>query len=116
MVNCNTDDTFRTLWGGIFKRLGREVDDFSPEGIRFEIEKLDPPALIVIDELDRLEDNEALTLLADTIKTLSDHAVSSTIVLVGVANSIEELIGEHQSILRNLSQVEMPRMRPDELR
>ena len=116
MVNCNTDDTFESLWAGIFKRLRREIDDFTPEGVRFEIEQLDPPALIVIDELDRLEDNEALTLLADTIKTLSDHAVPSTIVLVGVANSIEELIGEHQSILRNLAQVEMPRMRPDELR
>lgn len=115
MVNCNTDDTFETLWAGIFKRLGREIDDFTPEGIRYEIERLEPAALIVIDELDRLEDNEALTLLADTIKTLSDHAVPSTIVLVGVANSIEDLIGEHQSILRNLSQVEMPRMRSDEL-
>lgn len=116
MVNCNTDDTFETLWTAVFRRLGREIDDFTPEGVRYEIEQLDPPALIVIDELDRLESNEALTLLADTIKTLSDHAVPSTIVLVGVANSIEDLIGEHQSIIRNLSQVEMPRMRPDELK
>jgi Cdc6-like AAA superfamily ATPase len=116
MVNCNTDDTFASLWRTILKRLGREAEELSPEGVRYEIEQLDPPALIVIDELDRLEDDESLTLLADTIKTLSDNAISSTLVLVGVANSIDELIGEHESIVRNLAQIEMPRMQPDELR
>jgi len=115
MVNCNTDDDFESLWISIFRELGREIEDFTPEGIRFELERLDPPALVVIDELDRLENDEALTLLADTIKTLSDHAVPSTVVLVGVANSIDDLIGEHQSIIRNLAQIEMPRMRSDEL-
>jgi hypothetical protein len=116
MVNCNTDDDFETLWTSIFRELGiRDIEDFTPEGIRYELERLDPAALIVIDELDRLENDEALTLLADTIKTLSDHAVRSTVVLVGVGNSIDDLIGEHESIIRNLAQIEMPRMRPDEL-
>lgn len=115
MVNCNTDDNFESLWTSIFRELGKDIEDFTPEGIRYQLERLDAPALIVIDELDRLEDDEALTLLADTIKTLSDHAVPSTIVLVGVANSIDDLIGEHQSIIRNLAQIEMPRMRRDEL-
>lgn len=116
MVNCNTDDTFESLWRAVFKRLGRDLeDDPTPEDVRFEIEQFDSPALIVIDELDRLENDEALTLLADTIKTLSDNAVPSTLVLVGVANSIGELIGEHESIVRNLAQIGMPRMRPEEL-
>jgi Cdc6-like AAA superfamily ATPase len=116
MVNCNTDDSFDSLWRGIFKRLGGELEgDATPEDVRFEIERLDRPALIVIDELDRLEDDEALTLLADTIKTLSDNAVPSTLVLVGVANSIGELVGEHESIVRNLAQIGMPRMQPEEL-
>ncbi len=117
MVNCNTDDSFNSLWRAIFKRLGRELEGgATPEDVRFEIEGLDRAALIVIDELDRLEDDEALTLLADTIKTLSDNAVPSTLVLVGVANSIGELIGEHESIVRNLAQIGMPRMKPEELR
>jgi hypothetical protein len=50
-----------------------------PEGVRLTLEGLDGRALIVIDELDRLEDNESLMLLADTIKTLSDHAVGTTL-------------------------------------
>lgn len=119
MVNCNTDDTFDSLWRTIFKRLGREFEaevDIAPEDVRYEIEQLDSAALIVIDELDRLENDESLTLLADTIKTLSDNAVPSTLVLVGVANSIGGLIGEHESIVRNLAQIEMPRMQADELR
>lgn len=116
MVSCGTEENFSTLWTNIFRRLGREIEDFSPEGIRFEVERLDPPALILIDELDRLDNDEALTLLADTIKTLSDNAVPSTLVLVGVAGSIGDLVGEHESIIRNLKQIGMPRMKSDELR
>jgi hypothetical protein len=46
--------------------------------------------------------DDALTALADTIKTLSDRATDSTVVLVGVARSIGELVGEHASIVRAL--------------
>jgi energy-coupling factor transporter ATP-binding protein EcfA2 len=116
IIGCGTEENFSTLWTNIFRRLGRQIEDFTPEGIRFEVEQLDPPALIVIDELDRLENDEALTHLADTIKTLSDNAVPSTLVLVGVATSIGDLVGEHESIIRNLQQIGMPRMQPDELR
>lgn len=118
LVNCTTDDTFDSLWRNIFRDLGIPIENgvvLSPEDVRYEIARLDPPALIVIDELDRLDDDEALTGLADTIKTLSDHAVPSTVVLVGVARSIGDLIGEHQSIVRALVQIEMPRMNRSEL-
>lgn len=116
IVNCSTDDTFATLWRTIYRELGLTTEPGrSPEAVRYDIAHLDRPALIVIDELDRLEDDDALTLLADTIKTFSDHAVQSTIVLVGVAHSVSELIGEHASIVRALVQVEMPRMSTSEL-
>lgn len=116
MVSCHTDDTYESLWKNVFRRLERDIENFTPEGVRYEVERLDPPALIVVDELDRLENDDALTLLADTIKTFSDNAVPSTMVLVGVAASIGDLIGEHESIIRNLAQIGMPRMEPDELR
>lgn len=119
-VNCSTDDTFTTLWHNVFVELGTDEEstngqELSPEAVRRRLETLDPPALIVLDELDRLEDDVALTGLADTIKTLSDHAVPSTLVLVGVARSIGELVGEHASIVRALVQIEMPRMSATEL-
>ncbi|MEX2646154.1 MAG: ATP-binding protein [Gaiellaceae bacterium] len=116
-VNCNSDDTYDSIWRNVFRELELEAGStLSPEDVRYEIERLGTPALVVIDELDRLQDDDALTLLADTIKTLSHHTVASTIVLVGVARSIGDLIGEHESIVRNLVQVQIPRMTQKELR
>lgn len=110
-VNCATDSDFDTLWHSIGRELGVSLPTpVRPEDIRFELSSLGTPALIVVDELDRLEDDDALSLLADTIKTLSDHSVPATLVLVGVASTVRELVGEHESIVRNLAQVEMPRM------
>jgi Cdc6-like AAA superfamily ATPase len=117
-VNCSTDDSFQTIWENAFAELELEVGEFehfAPESVRRRLQALDPPALVVLDELDRLEDDDALTALADTIKTLSDHAVPTTLVLVGVARSIGELVGEHASIVRALVQIEMPRMTRAEL-
>lgn len=121
MVDCNTGDSFTSIWRTVFRELGVDLDElpltgWAPEDVRFHLAHIDPPALIVLDEFDRLEDDEALTLIADTVKTLSDHIVPSTVVIVGVADSVTGLIGEHRSIDRSLVQVEMPRMVPDELR
>jgi hypothetical protein len=117
-INCTTEDTFITIWNNVFAELQTSLDPpdaWSPEGVRRTLDALSQPALIVLDELDRLEDDVALTALADTVKTLSDHAVPSTLVLVGVARSIGELVGEHASIVRALVQIEMPRMSVREL-
>ncbi len=117
-VNCSTDDNFDSIWRNIFRELDEDIEyvAITPEDVRHAIESFGSPALIVIDELDRLEDESSLSLLADTIKTFSDHSVNSTLVVVGVARSIDELIGEHESIERALVQVEMPRMSRGELR
>jgi Cdc6-like AAA superfamily ATPase len=116
-VNCQTDDSFSSLWKGIFRELEIETSrQLAPEDVRFLLAGESTPALIVIDELDRLENDNALTSLADTVKALSDHAVPSTLVLVGVAQSVAELIGEHHSIARALVRVHMPRMSRPELR
>ena len=69
----------------------------------------------MLDELDRVEDDEALSLLADTVKTLSDHGTGVTLMFVGVAASVEHLLGEHESIVRNVRQIPMQRMSRDEL-
>ncbi len=70
---------------------------------------------IFIDEFDRLRDPESRVLFADTIKTLSDRVVDVTVFLIGVADSVGELIREHGSIERALAQIHMPRMAPAEL-
>ena len=127
-VNCGTRDTFTSIWRNVFRELGRS-DEFEqlwaggappePEDIRYLLQREEDTQLIIIDELDRLgeedEGNDALSLLADTIKTLSDNAVSVTLMLVGVADSIDELVGDHQSIERALVQVPLQRMSVKEL-
>lgn len=80
----------------------------------FEI--ADRKFVIVIDEFDRIEDPNASTAFADSLKTLSDHLVDATFVLVGVADTIDDLMSEHASITRSLEQVHLPDMRPDEIR
>lgn len=121
-VNCQTNDDFASLWNSVFRELdwdgngewGETTPD-EPEQIRYALERLDSQALIIIDELDRLADDEALSLLADTIKTLSDHAVPVTLVFVGVADSVDDLLGDHYSVGRALNQVHLPRMSTPEL-
>ena len=119
-VDCNTNDDYRSIWRKVLRELGQPLQDeadtsLDPEDVRYRLQRLDRQTLVVLDELDRVEDDEALSLLADTIKTLSDHSVSVTLMLVGVATSVDHLIGEHESIIRSLAQVHMPRMSNEEL-
>lgn len=136
-INCDGTTTFSTLWLKILREISfttskagvgftssptttdQTLDQHlpqtvTPDDVRHLFARLGK-SLIVIDELDRLTDPSVTALLADTIKTMSDHAVDTTLLLVGVADSVESLIAEHQSIERALVQVRMPRMSPPEL-
>lgn len=68
-INCHTGDKFETLWANVFRELGDDspvtVAPSDPEGARHALQQLKSPTLMVIDELDRLEDDDALSLLAD---------------------------------------------------
>ena len=137
-INCDTNDDFSTLWHKIFRefhitsvdravgfteKVRNEIHDLSsiltdkvsPNDVRLAFNWYNRPAIVVIDELDRVKDKESITLLADTIKTLSDHALEVTIILVGVADSVDQLIAEHRSVERALVQIRMPRMSLGEL-
>lgn len=74
----------------------------------------DPPLLFVIDELDRAPQELNLTL-SDLIKTISDFGLRTTILLVGVADSLTDLIQNHPSIERNIEQVPLPQMSSAEI-
>ena len=54
--------------------------------------------------------------MVDLIKNVSDNNRHVTISLVGVGESITELIGEHPSVQRNLVQIEMPPMSDEEIK
>jgi DNA polymerase III delta prime subunit len=136
-LNCGTGSNFVSIWQGVFRELSflREIrsqgiteelattgriripfpEDGGAEDVRFLLKQLGSPAIIVIDEFDKVKDQETSIRLADTIKSLSDHAVDATLIIVGVADSIDELIAEHASIERALVQIKVPRMRELEL-
>jgi Cdc6-like AAA superfamily ATPase len=123
IVNCDSEDRFEQLWCKIFLELENtqsldfEQHQVNPEFIRLRLQRqIVGSAIIIVDEMDRLKTDAYFTaFMADTIKTLSDHSANVTLILVGVANSVEELIAEHLSIERALIQIQMPRMSPDEL-
>ena len=139
-VNCDSMDTFESVWRKVLDEiemnqtiktagLGEESHQrtypstellqdgpVGPDSIRRVLSILGRNSLpiLIIDEFDRLS-REAKRAFADTIKTLSDHAVGATVVLVGVADSVEELIEEHRSVERALVQIRMPRMSNQEI-
>lgn len=127
-VNCGDGTTFESLWRSIFKQLTFEQDDGStialddalkknpnPENIKETLQLLNDRSIIIIDELDKVTDRKVQRRLADTIKTISDNALGTTLIMVGVGDSIDQLIAEHRSIERALVQVPMKRMSKSEL-
>jgi DNA polymerase III delta prime subunit len=131
---ADPSDNFDSIWRKVFKDLWVQVkrDDplerpladlypnaITPDDVRRELEaffKATEIPIIIIDELDKIGDPAARGLIANTIKHLSDYSVNVTIILVGVADDVNGLIGEHESIARCLEQILMPRMSMPERR
>ncbi len=72
-------------------------------------------AVFVVDEFDRVTDLETRTRLADTIKLLSDRGLRLYFLVVGVSDTLEQIIGQHPSIQRNIVGVHLPLLRDDEI-
>lgn len=140
-VNCDGSDDFRSVWVKLFREatflethrlagfraqnetVERPIAEALPENVApDDVRRLlaliskDQASVVVLDEFDRLTDVQARTRIADTIKNVSDHAINTTILIVGVADSVEKLFENHESIQRAAVQILMPRMSPDELR
>ena len=71
--------------------------------------------IIVLDEFNEIDDPQTPVLVANTIKALSDAGTNVTVIIVGVADNVTQLIENHESIQRCAEQISMPRMAPDEL-
>lgn len=138
-VNCGSSDTFESVWKKLFSEIEIVLDRPSPRfgdeiarnriraGDHFKEDRtpfgacrllsrisVDSLPIVIIDEFDQLP-SSAKGDFADLVKMLSDHAVPATIVLVGVADSVDELIAEHESTERALIQIRLPRMSQSEI-
>lgn len=136
-INCDGTDTFETVWRKALQELRWMVERHSvgftgetryevqslgdklpqncaPNDLRILLNGIPIPAVLIFDEFDRLQPRAA-RLFTDLIKVLSDYAIPTTIVLVGVASTVDQLVSDHASIERALVQIQMPRMMADEL-
>jgi energy-coupling factor transporter ATP-binding protein EcfA2 len=130
---CDPTDDFTSIWMKVFKdihvrmeengeqvtrALSETVDNqLKPDDVRRQMDGLFKPnqvPIIVIDEFDKVESEETTGLMANTIKSLSDYGINVTVIIVGVADSIVDLVGEHASVQRCIEQVLMPRMEMSE--
>ncbi len=71
--------------------------------------------VLIADEFDRVESMATRTCLADTIKQVSDRGAALNFVIVGVSDSLEELLGRHPSIQRNILGLPLPLLSDQEI-
>lgn len=140
-VSCDGSDTFATVWNRVlvtasvnFKQkalgftgtesertvtlsqaLGHDPNATKPAEIADLLRRMNSQAVVILDEFDKLTSPDIKSAFADLIKIVSDTAPLVTIVVVGVAENIHELVGEHASIERNLVHVELPLMSDSEI-
>jgi len=72
--------------------------------------------IIVIDEFNEIEDDDVSTILSNILKALSDTGSNVTIIIVGVADNVTDLVEKHESIERCVEEIQMPRMIVEERR
>lgn len=140
-VNCDTGDDYSSLWRKIFRQIEVQTEirsagfdsgiraatttvadqlprDIETDDVRRWLALLASRSrlvLLILDEFDRLREPSLRSLFADTIKLMSDQALPVTLVLVGVADTVDELLEEHESVERAPVQIPVPRMSRQEL-
>ena len=139
-VTCNRNEDFRQVWEKALAKVRFiqqhegvgfhpqvistpvQLDLFLPEKDRIDpldvqsvLERVQSHLLFIFDEFDSITDKQFKMAFADTVKTVSDNSPRVTIGIVGIASSVEVLIGNHPSLQRCLKQIQMPRMSKREL-
>jgi hypothetical protein len=135
---CNANSTFEQIITGALRDLPTSLLSFNHTGQQPQAssgcESLLPKAdmqlsdvanmpnrlsckqlVFVIDEFDRVEDRGTRKRLADMIKLLSDRGVRLHFMILGVSSTLEDLIGQHSSIQRNITGVHLPLLESSEI-
>lgn len=128
-----SSDTFSSIWLEVFRQITftltedggqtrHVVSDLYTSGVTQNdvVRELaqfgeDSIPIIVIDEYQQFKDEVGAGYLSETIKGVSDAGLNATIIVVGVGDSVNELVRGHGSIIRCSEEVLMPRMNKDEM-
>lgn len=92
---------------------GIDVQALSPAWVAEQIAKT--PALFVVDEADAISTDDDRKKLAELIKQLSDAGSPFKILVVGIAETAQQLTGGHPSVHRCLRETKLGRMSDQEL-
>ncbi len=134
---CSSDTTFEEIFRGLLRSLPADYMDratqakfsqaksfeqllpdgeFGPTELTDTLSQLQlEHAILIIDEFDRVESDQLKNQLAESIKNLSDASARVTFIIVGIARSLDDLIGMHPSIQRHLVGIHLPLMESSEL-
>ena len=90
--------------------------DFGPRALVSLLVELAPkPIIFILDEFDRVTDQSVRDALATTMKLLSDAKVPAQLLVVGIAQSVAELVHHHPSLRRHMIAVPVRRIADDEI-
>ncbi len=132
-VQAGPQDKFSSLWTRALEELNAAgiaagkaeyvnfefgYETITPSQVRRELQKCGANALpiIIIDEYNEVKDSETKRLTANLIKEFYDFSITTTVIIVGVAENISELIEDHASIGRAIVQIPLNRMSSSELK
>jgi len=96
-TNKNLYDEIRSLTDAV--EILREVSEVHSER-----------PIVVIDEFDRMESEKERNLFADLLKQLGDKRIPIKFIFTGIAKTLDELLGAHQSAIRQLETIELPKL------
>ncbi len=136
-ITCNRNDGFASIWERALRKIRfvqnrqtvgfhpntetevfpieiPETDKISPTEIEQILMGIQANMLFIFDEFDMIRSKSVKSRMADMIKSVSDNLPHVTILIVGIAESVDDLIGEHPSIERCMKQIELPLMSDDE--
>ncbi|WP_299654606.1 AAA family ATPase [uncultured Jannaschia sp.] len=130
-VGGMADDTYTSLFFKVFKRISAQSSDgnrrriadyyinksITSDDVLLEFQEFPGSVtpIIIIDEFDKISSRSVKEEVAETIKLVSDEGANVTFFVVGIADTVADLIEGHESIGRAVAQVEMPRMSDQEI-
>jgi len=141
-IECTSGDTFEEIIRRVYKKISikrpakkigftqNDTEDenislediipekasFNPKDISYILKQTTDCLLVILDEFDRLNDSTFnLSSLTELMKINSDTGVDVHFLIVGVGQSVVDIIGNHASIVRNLNQIKLQFMNNSEI-
>lgn len=112
--SASNGDSFQSIAFAMLQHFnGAAQRELTPQGAAQHLPAL--AALIIIDDFERIESHAARFAFSELIKKLSDSGVPATMTIVGISDSIEDLIEGHESVGRHIVALPIPNLSSGEV-